>query len=361
MMIKESKKGNTKESYFFIRQGEKANPSSFVTKKYLDSQEHKPGMRPNLFKRLHKNLWISEEESFISDQDYRNCIDYNLKRRPENKIPVWLGLDVGISNDYTAIGGVGKINNKIFLVDHKIYIPLKTEELQFHQQNFLMAVTHELKTPLAAIEIYLDSLKSEKIPPEKKLEIIPKMKDDVKRLEKMVENILDAGRFDRQGYKLNKSDFDFSILLNDIINEFDKILLSTKFVISRNIQEKLELFGDPSALRRAIESIIENSFKYNDKKQININVELSENRDKYHLKIKDNGIGIDKKDLNEIFKRFYRVGDELRRNKPGSGLGLYLSREIIHAHHGEISAHSDGIGKGTTFIIKIDKKNNGSN
>ena len=237
----------------------------------------------------------------------------------------------------------------------------KTEELQFHQQNFLMAVTHELKTPLAAIEIYLDSLKSEKIPPEKKMEIIPKMKDDVKRLEKMVENILDAGRFDRQGYKLNKSDFDFSILLNDIINEFDKILLSTKFVISRNIQEKLELFGDPSALRRAIEAIIENSFKYNDKEQININVELSENRDKYHLKITDNGIGIGKKDLNEIFKRFYRVGDELRRNKPGSGLGLYLSREIIHAHRGEISAHSDGIGKGTTFIIKIDKKNNGGN
>ena len=237
----------------------------------------------------------------------------------------------------------------------------KTEELQFHQQNFLMAVTHELKTPLAAIKIYLDSLKSEKIPQEKKLEIIPKMKDDVKRLEKMVENILDAGRFDRQGYKLNKSVFDFSILLNDIISEFEKTPLKTKFSISRNIQEQLELFGDPSALRRAIDAIIENSFKYNDKEQINIDVELSENKNKYYLKITDNGIGIGKKDLNEIFERFYRVGDELRRNKPGSGLGLYLSREIINAHRGEISAHSDGIGQGTTFIIKIDKKNNGSN
>ncbi len=130
-LIKESKKGNTPESYFYIKQGKEANPSSFVTKKYLDSQEHKPGMRPNLFKRLHKNLWVSEEESFINDEDFRACIDYRLKRRPEIKIPVWLGLDVGYRNDYTAICGVGKTDNKIFSVDHKIYIPLKTEELQF--------------------------------------------------------------------------------------------------------------------------------------------------------------------------------------------------------------------------------------
>ncbi|MBA7513955.1 hypothetical protein ES705_05973 [subsurface metagenome] len=130
-LVKESKKGNTPESYFYIKQGKEANPSSFVTKKYLDSQEHKPGMRPNLFKRLHKNLWVSEEESFISDEDFRACIDYRLKRRPEIKIPVWLGLDVGYKNDYTAVCGVGKIDNKIFSVDHKIYIPSKTEELQF--------------------------------------------------------------------------------------------------------------------------------------------------------------------------------------------------------------------------------------
>ena len=130
-LIKESKKGNTPESYFYIKQGEEANPSSFVTEKYLNSQEHKPGMRPNLFKRLHKNLWVSEEDSFITDEDFRACIDYKLAKRPKIKIPIWLGLDVGYRNDYTAICGVGKVNNKIFSVDHKVYIPLKTEEMQF--------------------------------------------------------------------------------------------------------------------------------------------------------------------------------------------------------------------------------------
>ncbi len=130
-LIKESKKGNTPESYFYVKQGEEANPSSFVTEKYLNSQEHKPGMRPNLFKRLHKNLWVSEEDSFITDQEFRACINYKLKRRPKIKIPIWVGLDVGYRNDYTAICGVGKINNKIFSVDHKVYIPLPQEELQF--------------------------------------------------------------------------------------------------------------------------------------------------------------------------------------------------------------------------------------
>ena len=130
-LFKASEKGNSAESYFYIKQGKEANPSSFVTKKYLDSQEHKPGMRTNLFKRLHNNLWITEEDSFVTDEDYRACIDYKLSRRPEGKIPVWLGLDVGFRNDWTAICTVGKKEEKIQLIDHKIYIPTKTEDLQF--------------------------------------------------------------------------------------------------------------------------------------------------------------------------------------------------------------------------------------
>jgi phage terminase large subunit-like protein len=130
-LIKESEKGNTSESYFYVKQGNEANPSSFVTKKYLNSQEHKPGMRPNLFKRLHKNLWVSEEESFVNDEDFRACIDYKLIQRPKIKIPIWVGLDVGYASDYTAVCGVGKSGNKIFSVDHKIYIPTKVEGFRF--------------------------------------------------------------------------------------------------------------------------------------------------------------------------------------------------------------------------------------
>jgi len=130
-LVKASEKGNTKNSYYYIKSGKEANPSSFVTDKYLESQKNKPGMRPNLFKRLHKNLWVSEEDQFIIDQDYRSCIDYSLRQRPKGKIPVWIGLDVGYRNDYTALYTVSKTKDKIISVDHKIYIPTKTEELQF--------------------------------------------------------------------------------------------------------------------------------------------------------------------------------------------------------------------------------------
>ncbi len=129
-LIKASEKGNTPESYYYVKSGNEANPSSFVTDKYLDSQKNKPGMRENLFKRLHKNLWVSEEDSFITDSDFRACIDHSLVRKPKGKIPIWLGLDVGYRNDYTAIYCVGKSEGKIYSVDHKIYIP-KTEDLQF--------------------------------------------------------------------------------------------------------------------------------------------------------------------------------------------------------------------------------------
>ncbi len=168
-LIKASEKGNTPENYYYIKSGEEANPSSFITDKYLNSQRNKPGMRPNLFKRLHLNMWVSEEDSFITDSDYRACIDYNLTRRPEKKIPIWLGLDVGYRNDYTAIYAVGKTGDRIFSVDHKIYVPTKTEDLQFDDIKLYILNLKELYSiqgvvfdPYQAIQLSQD-LKKEGI------------------------------------------------------------------------------------------------------------------------------------------------------------------------------------------------------
>jgi len=167
-LIKESEKGNTPENYFYVKSGSEANPSSFVTQKYLDSQRNKPGMRKNLYKRLHLNYWVSEEDQFITDQEFRACIDYSLIRRPKGKIPVWLGLDIGYRNDYTAICCVGKSENKIFLVDHKIYIPEK-EDLQFDDVKRYILNLKELYSirsisfdPFQAIQLSQD-LKKENI------------------------------------------------------------------------------------------------------------------------------------------------------------------------------------------------------
>jgi len=140
-LIQESKKGNTPETYFYIKSGSEANPSSFVTKKYLASQKNKPGMRKNLYKRLHKNLWVSEEDAFVTDKDYRACVDHNLIRRPDRRLSIYIGLDIGYRSDYTALFSVAKEENKIFAVDHKIYVPTKTEDLCFDDvKNYILSL-----------------------------------------------------------------------------------------------------------------------------------------------------------------------------------------------------------------------------
>lgn len=231
---------------------------------------------------------------------------------------------------------------------------VRAEELKFHQQNFLMAVTHELKTPLSSMKIYLDTLQSAKVPPEKKEGIIPRIKEDANRLEKLVENVLEAGRFERSGYRLNLERCNLSKLVSDSLDALDKYPVEIALRVNRkHFDEGVHVNGDCRALRRAIEAIIENALIYTDKEEVVIDIQLLEENQSVVLKIADNGIGLSKKDVSRIFNRFYRVGAEINHTRPGTGLGLYLCREIIRAHGGRISARSDGAGKGTEFTITL--------
>ncbi len=230
---------------------------------------------------------------------------------------------------------------------------VKAEELKFHQQNFLMAVTHELKTPLASMRIYLDTLLSSKIAPEKKEAIVPKLKEDVGRLEKLVEDILEAGRFERSGYKLQGDNFDFSALIAERARALTNLPSQITKHVESDIEPEIIVWGDQSALRRAIDAIMENSLKYHDGDRIDVAMTLRADGDKVHLKIADKGVGFDRKEAHALFERFYRAGSEMTRQAQGSGLGLYLCREIIKAHGGTVIAHSDGHGKGAAFLVTL--------
>jgi signal transduction histidine kinase len=230
---------------------------------------------------------------------------------------------------------------------------VRTEELTFHQQNFLMAVTHELKTPLASMRIYLDTLQSTKISPEKKQEIIPRLKDDANRLEKLVHNILEAGKFERHGYHLNPEQFNLSALVRERAQALDRAPLDVPKKIEIDIQDGVEITGDEPALGRALDAILENSLRYHDGNQVVVSVKLRSENGKAMIEIGDRGIGIEKKDLARVFDRFYRVGDEMTRTASGTGLGLYLCREIIRAHGGTVRAESDGPGQGSRFTVTL--------
>jgi signal transduction histidine kinase len=180
------------------------------------------------------------------------------------------------------------------------------------------------------------------------------MKADLNRLEKVVENILEAGRFERGQFKLNEDNFDLAELINDRIANIKKAHDTKNLQINFEQIKPIRLVGDQQALRGAIEAVIDNAIKYNNENPV-VDIALNDEGEKINLVITDNGVGLDKQEQNKIFDRFYRVGSEMNRQKAGSGLGLYLCREIIKAHGGEIDVYSAGHGKGSRFTIKLRK------
>ncbi|HOP05943.1 MAG TPA: HAMP domain-containing sensor histidine kinase [candidate division Zixibacteria bacterium] len=230
---------------------------------------------------------------------------------------------------------------------------VRSEELKFHQQNFLMAVTHELKTPLASMQLYLDSLESDRISLEKKHQVLPRMRQDIARLEAMVQNVLEAGRFERSGYVVELKSVPFSEMVTKAVDKLRAIPSQRKTEVIDEITPGITIQGDAAALQRAVNAILENAVKYNDKDTPQIAVSLRMADKCCILEVSDNGIGIAARDLEKIFDRFYQAGEELTRSGSGSGLGLYLAREIVRAHGGTVRACSDGPGKGAKFTVEL--------
>ena len=228
-----------------------------------------------------------------------------------------------------------------------------SEKLKFHQQNFLLAVTHELKTPLASMKLSIDSLQSDKIPSEKKAAIIPRAREDIRRLEKIIDNVLQAGRFDRSSEPLVIAPTDVSKLLTQAVDQITKIHTDKPLQVTREIESGIMIQADAPALARVFDAILENALKYHDNRDIQLHVAMKRSGSKLVINISDRGTGLSEEDCEAIFDRFYRVGNEMTRRTPGTGLGLYLAREIVKAHKGKISAHSDGLGTGTTVTIEL--------
>ena len=233
---------------------------------------------------------------------------------------------------------------------------VETEAMKARQHNFLLSVTHELKTPIASLRIYLDTLESSKIAEEKKRQVIPRMKQDTIRLERMVNNILEATRFDHQKFLPDTIEVDLSRMVSEAVRYLNETADEIPCTIKTDIPPKVIIEADPKALRRAIDALLENCLKYHDGKQVIIDVRLEQNDGRVVLTIVDQGIGFDPDEAEVLFDRFYRLGNEMTRRADGTGLGLYLCREIVRAHGGDVKADSAGIGKGARFVMELKGK-----
>ena len=228
-------------------------------------------------------------------------------------------------------------------------------EFERRQQNFLAAVTHELKAPLASIRLFTETLSSRQLSEEKRRDCLGKIAQDVERLQELIDDALEAGVFSRRSFHPALELNDLSEHLVSYVEMYRHRAERAGLHLTTEIAPGVKVYTDQVHLRRAVGVVIENAIKYShpDRPESEIHISLAAQGRDAVITVTDQGMGLDLDDQKRVFERFYRAGDEMTRRVSGSGLGLYLAREIISAHRGRISLCSDGPGTGTTVEIRL--------
>ncbi|MCI0390306.1 MAG: HAMP domain-containing histidine kinase [Acidobacteria bacterium] len=243
----------------------------------------------------------------------------------------------------------GLVLNTIFLV----------REIRRNEQHdsFLNAVTHELKTPIASIRLYLETLQTRQVDEAKRKEFYQIMLDDSDRLLHTVEQALRASRTGHRRRHIHKTVIDLGELTRECLElartrtHLDEKTL--RFVESPERDGRAMVFGDADELRAAVSNLIDNAIKYSDQ-EVDVSVEVAAVDDKRAaVRVTDRGVGIAHGELKQIFKRFYRAPRRVATGVFGAGLGLFIVRSIVSKHGGRTFAESEGEGMGSVFTIEL--------
>ncbi|MEY4991989.1 MAG: hypothetical protein RI948_865 [Bacteroidota bacterium] len=210
-----------------------------------------------------------------------------------------------------------------------------SKELAFQQQqqNFLLTVTHELKTPIAALKLYIQTLQKHDLPAEKKEKILSGALQENERLSQLIENILNASRAENKSFAVQKQPTDLVALMQAIKERYQSRYHSE--LIQLEGPKELVAAVDQNMLDTILVNLIENAIKYGGTQQ-HITLHIEKLNRFVAIKIADEGPGIDPTERLHIFEKFYRIGSEETRKQAGSGLGLYIVAEYIRLHDGQI-------------------------
>ncbi len=217
------------------------------------------------------------------------------------------------------------------------------------QNNFMLSVTHELKTPLAATKLYLQTLlRHQQLPEEKKQEVLNKAIEESNRLEGLVEQILTASRLEQQSIDLNRTKFE----LNEAVSELIQIQQNRQNIqIAFQAAQEINVHTDRFLLQTAINNLLENAIKFTDSAK-GVSVKISVHELYISIRIKDFGKGISVEDQRLLFRKFSRLGNEETRTTKGTGLGLYIAFQSSKAIGGIVKLINPGEA-GAEFEIQI--------
>lgn len=235
----------------------------------------------------------------------------------------------------------------------------RLKELDQLKSEFVSLATHQIRGPLAAIKGY-SSLMLEgdfgEIP--KNLQSpIETVFNSSKSLAVIVDDFLNVSRIEQGKMKYDFTDFDLCELVSEVTNEQKPNLEKKNLTLSTGIcQEPILIHGDRGKIKQIVGNIIDNSIKYTLKGGISVTMEQFQSRKKVRLIVKDTGVGIRPETIPHLFQKFSRAEDASKVNILGTGLGLYVAKEMVKAHDGKIWVESDGEGKGSTFFIELNTK-----
>ena len=241
----------------------------------------------------------------------------------------------------------GLVMNTIFLVRE-----IRRNE---QQDSFLNAITHELKTPITSLRLYLETLANRPLDETQRRDFYRIMLEDTDRLLGTVEQVLKASHVRHRSLRENWQDVNFTEIVNDVLEltRLRQHLPASSLYLSSERTDEITVMGSAEELRTAVFNLFDNAVKYSGKEK-NIAVDISTpNLDTVTLRVCDNGVGIQPKELKRIFKRFYRAPNSMAGQVKGTGLGLFIVRSIARRHGGDAYAESKGEGLGSTFTMRL--------
>ncbi len=225
----------------------------------------------------------------------------------------------------------------------------KQLKTSIQQQNFMMAITHELKTPIAITKLNLETLQKRKLDDTQQEKLIGNTLQETNRMNALCNNLLLSSQMEAGGYKYTNEKTNFSELINNCFNDF--LSRYPQRIFLKGIKENIFVSGDFFLLQMAINNLIDNAIKYSNK-ETPIEISLFDKKDTCELHVIDQGLGIDNSEKIKVFEKYYRTGSEATQKSKGTGLGLFLVKKIIDTHKGLIKV-VDNHPKGSRFILEL--------